>query len=97
MDSVLSPLFCKLCAYVTKPLQEKSEKPSKMISCSKKNRELTIKNDLLLVSVFAVVENWERIKHPLQFGHHLLGLIMFLNEIYDTVFARTIHLYHAET
>lgn len=32
-----------------------------------------IKKDLLLVSVFAAVENGERIKHCLSFGHHLLG------------------------
>lgn len=52
-----------------------------------------IKKDLLLVSVFAAVENWERIKHCLQFGHHLLGLIwVFLNDISDTVFIRAVDL-----
>lgn len=56
-----------------------------------------IKNDLPLVSVFAAVESWEKIKHPPQFGHHLLGLIVFLNEISDMVFVRAVNLYLAET
>ena len=56
-----------------------------------------IKKDLLLVSVFAAVENGERIKHCLSFGHHLLGWIwVFLNDIYDTVVVRAGDLYPAE-
>ena len=70
--------------------------PSTVISGSYKTGELTTKSDLLLVSVFATVENQARIEHPLQFGHHLLGLIVFLNEIYDTVFIGAINLCLAE-
>lgn len=80
------PLFHKPRANVMKPLQEKKERNAFQNDfLFLRNRQADYKEWFTIGLCFAAVETWERIKHPLQFGHHLLGLIVFLSEISDSL------------